>query len=119
MNIRRGDIVLVDFPYSDLVRGKVRPALVVQSNVWNRHLNTTMLVGITSSQHRRVGASTQYFIDIETTEGQQTGLRLDSVVQCEKIITINQSRILRAIGSLPDTAMQKINECLKAALSIP
>ena len=118
MNIRRGDIVIVEFPYSDLVRGKVRPALVVQSDIWNQRLNTTMLVGITSSQNRRVGASTQFFIDIATTTGQQTGLRLDSVVQCEKIMTINQTRILRVIGSLPHTVMQEINGCLKAALGI-
>ena len=119
MNIRRSDIVILDFPYSDLVRRKVRPALVLQSDVWNQRLDTTILAGITSSRHRRVGASTQYLINITTTEGQQTGLRLDSVVQCEKLITINQSRILRVIGSLSDLAMPEINACLKATLSIP
>ncbi|MCI0486973.1 MAG: type II toxin-antitoxin system PemK/MazF family toxin [Blastocatellia bacterium] len=36
MNARRGDIVLVDFPYSNHTGSKVRPALVVQSDVWNR-----------------------------------------------------------------------------------
>ena len=67
MRVQRGDIVLVDFPYSNHTGSKMRPALVVQSDVWNQRLNTTMLAGITSNLHRRVGAPTQYFIDLETT----------------------------------------------------
>jgi mRNA interferase MazF len=84
MNIHRGDIVLVDFPYSDQTGQKVRPALIVQSDIWNQILDDTILALITSSRHRRVGASTQYFIDISTTEGQQTGLRLNSIVQMDR-----------------------------------
>ncbi|HIE26009.1 TPA: hypothetical protein EYP66_01830 [Candidatus Poribacteria bacterium] len=69
--------MLVDLPYSDRTGRKVRPALVVQSDVWNQRLDDTILALITSSRHRRVGAATQYFIDISTSEGQQTGLRLN------------------------------------------
>ena len=71
MKIRRGDIVLVDFPYSDRTGYKVRPALVVQSDVWNKRLDDTILALITSSRHRRVGAPTQYFINISTAEGKK------------------------------------------------
>lgn len=118
MNIRRGDIVLVDFPYSDQTGRKVRPALVVQSDVWNQRLDGTILALIPSSRHRRVGAATQYFIDISTDEGRQTGLRLNSVVQCENLITYDQSLILRVIGNLSAKAMRQIDDCLKAALGI-
>ena len=88
MKVRRGEVVIVDFPYSDQTGRKVRPALVVQSNVWNQRLDDTILALITSSRQRKVGATTQYFVDISTDEGQQTGLRLDSVVQCENLITL-------------------------------
>jgi len=50
MNVKRGDIVLVDFPYSDQTGRKVRPALVVQSDVWNQKLDDTILAIITSSR---------------------------------------------------------------------
>ncbi len=119
MEIRRGEVVIVDFPYSDQTGHKVRPALVVQSDVWNQRLEDAILALITSSRHRRVGASTQYFINISTTEGQHTGLRLHSVVQCENLITYDRSLILRVIGRLSASAMQQIDACLKAALSIP
>jgi mRNA-degrading endonuclease toxin of MazEF toxin-antitoxin module len=59
MNVRRGEVVLVDFPYSDHMGSKVRPALVVQADVWNQRLDDTILALITSSRHRRVGAATQ------------------------------------------------------------
>ena len=119
MNVRRGDIVLVDFPYSDQTGRKFRPVLVVQSDIWNQRLDDTILALITSSRHRRIGAATQYSIDISSPEGQQTGLRLNSVVQCENLITYDQSLLLRVIGSLSSKAMRQIDACLKAALDIP
>ena len=119
MNVRRGDIVIVDYPYSDQIRSKIRPALVVQSDIWNQRLETTIIVSITSSPHRRIGAPTQYFIDTATPDGQQTGLRLNSIVQCENLLTYNRVRIRSVIGRLSDAAMQEIDACLKAALGIP
>ena len=59
MNVRRGDIVLVDFPYSDHTGSKVRPALVGQADVWNQRLDDTILALITSSRRRRLGAAIQ------------------------------------------------------------
>ena len=118
MRVKRGDVVLIDFPYSNHTGSKTRPALVVQADPWNQRLNATILAGITSSRHRRVGAPTQYLIEISTTEGRQTGLRLNSVVQCEKLITFSQNQILNVIGRLSDDAMLQIDLCLKSALGI-
>ena len=50
MNIRRGDIAIVDFPYSDYTGSKVRPALVVQSDVWNQRIDDTILSGRAANQ---------------------------------------------------------------------
>lgn len=109
MKVQRGDIVIIDFPYSDHVGGKIRPALVVQSDVWNQRIDDTILAVITSSSRRRIGASTQHFIDVSTVEGQQTGLHFNSIVQCENLITQDQRLILRIIGRLSDSAMQQID----------
>lgn len=70
MKVHRGDIALVDFPYSDQTGHKVRPALVVQADLLNQRLDDTILALITSSQRRRIGAATQFEVDIATTEGQ-------------------------------------------------
>ena len=120
MSVRRGEIVIVDFPYSDQTESKIRPALIVQANLWNQRLDDTILAPITSSSHEVNGVTpTQYFIDILTPEGQQTGLILNSVVRCGNLIAYNQSLILRIIGRLSPHVMQQVDECLKAALGIP
>ena len=51
MNVERGVIVLVDFPYDNQTESKTRPALVIQADPWNQRLNSTILAGITSSKH--------------------------------------------------------------------
>ncbi len=104
--------------YNNHTGSKIRPALVVQSDVWNQRIDDTILALITSSSRRRVEASTQYFIDVSTVEGQRTKLRFDSIVQCENLVTHDQRLILRIIGSLSDSAMQQIDACLKDALGI-
>jgi len=116
--MRRGDVVLVDFPYSDRTGSKVRPALVVQNDEWNQRLDDTIIALITSSRHRRVGAATQLPIDTSTLEGRQSGLRLPSVVQCENLLTIDKTFVIHAIGRLSDSLMEQIDQCLKAALGI-
>ena len=52
MNIQRGDIVLLDYPYSSGGGTKVRPALVVQNDRDNRRLVNTIIVQITSVTRR-------------------------------------------------------------------
>jgi mRNA-degrading endonuclease toxin of MazEF toxin-antitoxin module len=37
MNVRRGDIVMLDWLYSDRTGSKRRPAVVVQADAYNRH----------------------------------------------------------------------------------
>jgi mRNA interferase MazF len=117
MNVKRGDIVL-DFPYSDQTGSKVRPALVVQSDVWNQRLDDTVLALITSSRQRRTGANTQVFVDITTVEGRQSRLRIDSIIQCENLITYDRGLLLRILGNLPATTMSLVDDCLKAALGL-
>jgi mRNA interferase MazF len=73
MNVQRGDVVMVDWQYSDRTGVKRRPALVVQGDIYNQTLEDTILALITSSTRRRVGAATQLDIDIRTPDGQQTG----------------------------------------------
>ncbi|MGL4611129.1 MAG: type II toxin-antitoxin system PemK/MazF family toxin [Trueperaceae bacterium] len=78
-----------------------------------------MLALITSSSQRRLGAGTQFFpIDISTKKGEQTGLKVDSVVQCENLLTYEKSLILRVLGKLSESEMIQIDRCLEATLGI-
>ena len=59
--MNRGDVVLVDWPYSDRTGSKLRPAIVVQGDFLNGLLDDTVLVQITSKGSRdpRHGSSTR------------------------------------------------------------
>ena len=118
MKVSRGDVVLVDFPYNDRTGSKVRPALVVQADSWNQALDDTILALITSSGRRRVSANTQLVIQASTPEGRAAGLRIDSLIQCENLLTYDQTLILRHLGSLPDSVMQQVDACLKEAIDV-
>ena len=118
MNVQRGDIVLVDYPYASGTGAKVRPVLVVQNNRDNQRLLNTIVVQITSVT-RRALEPTQLLIGLATPAGRQSGLRQDSVVNCGNLLTLDKDMILQKLGSLPDSAIQLVNNCLKAALELP
>lgn len=117
MKVFRGDVVLIDHPYSSGQGSKVRPVLVVQNNRDNQRLSTTIIVQITSTTRRSL-ESTQLAIILDSPEGQLSGLRQDSVVNTVNILTISQAKILRRLGNLPTETMQALNACLQKTLAL-
>lgn len=106
---RRGDIVLVLFPNSDLRTAKLRPALVVQANGLNTGLGQIIVAMITSRLFRAHHAS-RVIIQLQTPEGRQSGLLSDSVVMTDNLATVMEAAVERTIGRLPmngvDTALR-------------
>ena len=66
----------------------------------------------------RAGEPTHLLIETSTTEGQSSGLLHDSLVSCNNLITVELTRVHKVIGRLPAATMQKIDDCLKAALGL-
>jgi mRNA interferase MazF len=116
--MNRGDVVILDHPYSDGSGSKVRPALVVQNDRDNHRLTNTIVALITGNISR-VGEPTQLLIDVTTPDGSQSGLNRTSAVVCTNLFTVSQARIRKVIGSLPASLMTKVDGCRKAALELP
>jgi mRNA interferase MazF len=117
MTFRRGDIVLVRFPFSSGAGGKLRPALVVQNDRNNSRLANVILAAITTRTHHS-GEPTQLLVDPASTEGQSTGLKHISCVSCENLATVEQRLIVRCLGHFSATLMRQVDECLTASLGI-
>jgi mRNA interferase MazF len=117
MNLQRGDIVLVWFPFTSGAGGKVRPGLVVQNDANNQRLTNTILAAITSTTHRS-REPTQLLIELGTPEGKASGLLFDSAITCENLATVEQRLIQRKIGSLASSLMVRVDQCLKASLGL-
>ena len=113
--MKRGDIILIDFPYSDRKGSKLRPALVVQSDLLNRSRHDTVLAAISRTQRF---AATEVLIDVSSSDGQQSGLRHTSVVDCANLGTFDQSLVHHTLGSLPNRLIQQVDDCLKEVLGL-
>lgn len=88
---KRGDIIAVPFPFTDLSSSKLRPALVV-SNDSISNTEDVIIVMITS-QNKEDG----YNIPITDADVDQA-LPKNSFVRCHRIATIDQSIIYKKIG---------------------
>jgi mRNA interferase MazF len=116
MRVARGQIVLVDFPFSDGLGSKVRPAIVVQNDLLNQRIDDTILAAISRSTHR--ASATQVLVDLATPEGQATGLRQNSMIQCENLLTYDQNLIITSIGQLPAALLMQVDAALRIALEV-
>ena len=114
----RGDVVLVDYPYTDRTGSKVRPCIVVQNDIDNQRLDDTIVVLLTSKTRFTPGAPTEMLITAESPEGRQAGLIFDSAVQGHNLLTIDRSLIRRKIGSISTEIIPDVDNCLKAALAL-
>jgi len=112
--VKRGDVVLVMFPNSNLSSAKLRPALVVQADGLQTGLNQ-VIVAMISSQMVRAGHPSRVTILMSTTEGSQSGLLLDSVVLTDNLATVVVGAISRIIGSLP---MPLVDVALRHTLNL-
>lgn len=118
-DLRRGDVVLVEFPFSGSLKRvlKKRPALVIQHDRYNRRRSVVILAAITSSQaHRRLPC--KVLVARNSPEGKKAGILLDSVVDCQTLVTVPTAVIIKKLGSLPKTFMHSIDAALKDALGI-
>jgi mRNA interferase MazF len=79
--MKRGDVVVVPFPYQDKPGEKIRPAVVVQSDVENHRLANTILAMITGNLSD-AGQPTTLLVDPATADGAGSGLNGPSRVKC-------------------------------------
>jgi mRNA interferase MazF len=115
INPRRGDIVLVLFPNSDLKTAKRRPALVLQRDSLRNGLPQTIVAMISSNLARR-GHPSRVFVGAASAEGRAGGLRLDSVIMTDNIATVLENELDSLLGQLPD--MAAIDGALKYTLAL-
>jgi mRNA-degrading endonuclease toxin of MazEF toxin-antitoxin module len=116
--MNRGDVILARFPHPSGLRGKKRPAVVVQSDAYAGTIGTLVVAEVTKNLTMASDPAC-LFIDTSMPEGRATGLTRDSVVSCLVLMTIYVDRVAQVLGTLSPTMKQKLNDCLKVALELP
>ena len=112
MVLSRGEVVLVPFPFAELIATKTRPALIVSGEAFQSAEGRIIVAGITSniSAHRN---STSYQLNDWTA----AGLRRPSVVT-SWVATIIPRLVQLRIGRLTARDLEEVEKCLMAALLI-
>jgi mRNA interferase MazF len=113
-NNKRGAVVLVLFPHSDLRTAKPRPALIVQADDLDTSLSQVIVAMITSRMFRANHPS-RVVVKLNTLQGRDSGLLADSVVMTDNLATISLLAIERVIGGL---SMKAVDKALKHTLGL-
>ena len=111
-------MVLVRFPHPSGIRGKKRPAVVVQADAYSAVVGTLVVVEVTSNLTLAHDPAC-LLLDVTAAEGKATGLVRDSVASCLVLVTVYADAVDQVLGSLSPALVQKLDACLKAALAIP
>ena len=113
MNIRRGDIYYADLsPVIGSEQGGLRPVLIVQNDVGNKHSPTVIAAAITSKMGK---TKLPTHIDIP---GADAGLAKDSVVLLEQVRTIDKKRLKEKMGHLDEPTMNSVNSAIQVSFGL-
>ncbi len=106
---KRGVIVLVPFPFSDLSGSKVRPAIIVSNGMVGKDI---VVLFITSK------IKTKHMHQITITPDQINGLKTSSRVVCSKFATLEAKIVLGEIGMISDPIQKKIDSKIRLVLGL-
>lgn len=111
---RRGDLVLVPFPYSDLRGMKRRPACVVSADRYQR--GPDVIVAMVTSQPAR--QRSPGLGDVVVADWQAAGLRAPSTIRCGRLLVIEQRLIYSTLGQLSADALSDVDAALAAVFGL-
>ena len=113
MTIKRGEIYYADLsPVVGSEQGGVRPVLIVQNDIGNRHSPTVIAAAITS-QREKTKLPTHISLDAVNC-----GLAKDSVVLLEQVRTLDKKRLKERMGELDSTDMRRVDGALSVSFGL-
>ena len=101
----QGDVVLLQFPFTDLSAKKLRPAVVISANWFNRLRQDCILAAITSQVPPEADRDE---LVLSAADLKGAGLPKPSIVKLGKIITLEQRLIQKPLGRLPVPTLARV-----------
>ncbi len=113
MEVRRGDVFIADLdPVVGSEQGGLRPVLVIQNDVGNRHSPTVIVAAITSRLEK---ARLPTHVPLP---GQDFGLQRTSVILLEQIRTIDKRRLGQRLAHLAGTVMRRVDAAILTSVGL-
>jgi mRNA interferase MazF len=111
----KGKIVLIPFPFDDLSKSKVRPALCLTDPIGpNEHV----IVAFITSRIPSSPLLTDIIIEANVSGFAQTGLRVSSTLQVHRLMTVTTGLLIRQLGVFPSDMEPELNKCLKLLFEV-
>lgn len=111
--MKRGDVFYADLrPVIGSEQGGIRPVLIIQNDVGNRHSPTVICAAITSKMNK---AKLPTHIELSAA---RYDMDKDSVILLEQLRTIDKKRLKDKICHLDYEIMKKVNEALLISLEL-
>lgn len=111
--MKRGDVFFADLsPVRGSEQGGVRPVLLIQNDLGNRH-GSTLIVAAITTQKSKANLPTHITLPKELT-----GLKRDSMILVEQIRTIDKCRVQEKVCQLSPQKMQEVDHALHISLSL-
>ena len=113
MIIRRGDIYYADLrPVVGSEQGGVRPVLIIQNDVGNKHSPTVICAAITTKMNK---AKLPTHVELNT---RRCDMVKDSVILLEQLRTIDKQRLRERICHIDDELLERVNRALMVSLEL-
>ncbi|MCL2694158.1 MAG: type II toxin-antitoxin system PemK/MazF family toxin [Oscillospiraceae bacterium] len=113
MYIKRGEIYYADLsPVIGSEQGGMRPVLIVQNDVGNKHSPTVIAAAITSQKEK---SKLPTHIALNSSN---CGLAKDSVVLLEQVRTLDKKRLKERMGELDSSSMTQVNSALSVSFGL-
>ncbi len=113
MSVKRGEIYYADLsPVVGSEQGGIRPVLIVQNDIGNKHSPTVIAAAITSKKEK---SALPTHISVQASS---CGLAKDSVVLLEQVRTLDKRRLKERMGELDDRSMAQVNSALSTSLGL-
>jgi len=103
MNFQQKEIVLLPYPFSDQEGVKVRPAIIISNNNFNKKSEDCIMLPLTS-----VIKEVSYSVLITQKDLESGNLLKPSRIRIDKIFTIRQDLIRMKIGIINNKSFEKI-----------
>ncbi len=110
----KGDIILVNFPFTIPAQSKVRPALVLTETIDRFH---DILVCAISSVVPFSPSEREIVLKESDPDFEQTGLRVSSVIKVDRIATLRQSDSITVIGKCSPRQWRLVVDAFRSLIS--
>ena len=111
----RGDVVVVDVPFSDGREVKRRPAVVLSEASFHRSLPDIIICAVTSNpaRYRKPEAG-----DFPLKDWKTCGLRHPSTARISRILSVHKGLVGRSIGALSRRDLSRVEGGVRRALGL-